>query len=355
MRIASAPTGQPRFGSGQAARIDDTGSDSAPKRTIVFLLVPNFSMIAFATAIEPLRIANRIVGREIYRWRLASTDGASVRASNGVEVAVTSSVEAERRALPGERRPSMVFACSGVLVEDFSDKAAFSYLREAHQRGISVGGLCTAAWILARAGLLADRRCAIHWENMPGFAEAFPRADVYADLFEIDHNIYTCAGGTASLDMMLALIGEDQGEDVVNRVCEQALTDRVRGPQDRQRLPLRARLGVQHAKVLRVIEIMEANLSDPLSLVEIARAVGLSRRQVERLFDKEMGRSPARYYLEIRLDRARHLLMQSQLPIVEIAVASGFVSASHFSKCYRELYSRSPQQERAGRAALSPA
>ncbi|KKN91554.1 hypothetical protein LCGC14_0216630 [marine sediment metagenome] len=355
MRIASAANGQPRFGSGQTARIDDTMSEAAPKRTIVFLLVPNFSMIAFATAIEPLRIANRIVGREIYRWRLASTDGAPVRASNGVEVAVTSSVEAERRALPGERRPSMVFACSGVLVEDFSDKAAFSYLREAHQRGISVGGLCTAAWILARAGLLADRRCAIHWENMPGFAEAFPRADVYADLFEIDHNIYTCAGGTASLDMMLALIGEDQGEDVVNRVCEQALTDRVRGPQDRQRLPLRARLGVQHAKVLRVIEIMEANLSDPLSLVEIARAVGLSRRQVERLFDKEMGRSPARYYLEIRLDRARHLLMQSQLPIVEIAVASGFVSASHFSKCYRELYSRSPQQERAGRAALSPA
>ncbi|WP_232845709.1 GlxA family transcriptional regulator [Aurantimonas marina] len=312
-------------------------------------------MIAFATAIEPLRIANRIVGREIYRWRLASVDGASVRASNGVEVAVNGSVEAERRTLPGENRPSMVFACSGVLVEDFSDKAAFSYLRESHQRGISVGGLCTGAWILARAGLLADRRCAIHWENLPGFTEAFPRADVFADLFEIDHNIYTCAGGTASLDMMLALIGEDLGEDVVNRVCEQALTDRVRGPQDRQRLPLRARLGVQHAKVLRVIEIMEANLCDPLSLVEIARAVGLSRRQVERLFDKEMGRSPARYYLEIRLDRARHLLMQSQLPIVDIAVASGFVSASHFSKCYRELYSRSPQQERAGRAALSPA
>lgn len=355
MRIASTATGQPRFASGQAARVDDGASEAAPKRSIVFLLVPNFSMIAFATAIEPLRIANRIVGREIYRWRLASTNGAPVRASNGVEVAVTNSVEAERRALPGEHRPSMVFACSGVLVEDFSDKAALSYLREAHQRGISVGGLCTAAWILARAGLLADRRCAIHWENLPGFAEAFPRANVYADLFEIDHNIYTCAGGTASLDMMLALIGEDLGEDVVNRVCEQALTDRVRGPQDRQRLPLRARLGVQHAKVLRVIEIMEANLSDPLSLVEIARAVGLSRRQVERLFDKEMGRSPARYYLEIRLDRARHLLMQSQLPIVEIAVASGFVSASHFSKCYRELYSRSPQQERAGRAALSPA
>ncbi|MFY0736442.1 GlxA family transcriptional regulator [Aurantimonas sp. NFXS3] len=331
------------------------GPGSGPKRTIVFLLVPNFSMIAFATAIEPLRIANRVVGREIYRWRLASPNGQPVRASNGVEVAVTSSVEAERKALPSEHRPSMVFACSGVFVEDFTDKTSFSYLRESHQRGISVGGLCTGAWILARAGLLADRRCAIHWENLPGFSEAFPRVDAYADLYEIDHNIYTCAGGTAALDMMLTLIGEDLGEDVVNRVCEQALTDRVRSSQDRQRLPLRARLGVQHSKVLRVIEIMEANLADPLSLVEIAEDVGLSRRQVERLFHREMGRSPARYYLEIRLDRARHLLLQSQLPIVEIAVASGFVSASHFSKCYRELYSRSPQQERATRSVLAPA
>ncbi|MCB8839760.1 GlxA family transcriptional regulator [Aurantimonas sp. VKM B-3413] len=324
-----------------------------PKRTIIFLLVPNFSMIAFATAIEPLRIANRTVGREVYRWRLTSTDGGSVTASNGVTVSVSTSVEEERRALSGEKRPSMVFACSGIFVEDFSDKAAFAYLREAHQRGISVGGLCTGAWILARAGILSNRRCAIHWENLASFSEAFPRSDVYADLFEIDHNIYTCAGGTASLDMMLALIQEDQGEEVVNRVCEQALTDRVRGAHDRQRLPLRARLGVQHTKVLRAIEIMEANLADPLSLSELAAHIGLSRRQVERLFEKEMGRSPARYYLEIRLDRARHLLLQSQLPIVDIAIACGFVSASHFSKCYRELYSRSPHQERAMRPAMS--
>ncbi|WP_152046181.1 GlxA family transcriptional regulator [Aureimonas psammosilenae] len=323
------------------------------KRTIAFLLTPNFSMIAFATAIEPLRIANRMLGFEAYRWRLVSPSGAPVKASNGCEIGVGSSVEGERRALAGDKRPSMVFVCSGVFVEEFSDKHSFSYLREAHQRGISVGGLCTGAWILARAGLLADRRCAIHWENLPGFSEAFPRADVRADLYEIDHNLFTCAGGTASLDMMLALIGDDFGEDIVNRVCEQALMDRVRSSSDRQRLPLRARLGVQHAKVLAIIEIMEANLHEPLSLVDISKSVSLSRRQVERLFDKEMGRSPARYYLEIRLDRARQLLLQSALPIVEIAVAAGFVSASHFSKCYRELYGRSPQQERALRVAAT--
>jgi transcriptional regulator GlxA family with amidase domain len=176
--------------------------------------------------------------------------------------------------------------------------------------------------------------------------------EVYADLFEVDSNIYTCAGGTASLDMMLSLIGEDFGENLVNRVCEQQLTDRVRSPNDRQRLPLRARLGVQNSKVLSIIELMEGNLSEPLSLLDIADAADLSRRQVERLFRQEMGRSPARYYLEIRLDRARHLLVQSAMPVVEVAVACGFVSASHFSKCYREIYNRTPQQERAERKLL---
>ena len=151
---------------------------------------------------------------------------------------------------------------------------------------------------------------------------------------------------------MLKLIGEDFDESLINRVCEQLLTDRVRSPSDRQRLPLRARLGVQNSKVLTIIELMEANLAEPLSLVQIAENVGLSRRQIERLFRQEMGRSPARYYLEIRLDRARHLLIQSSLPVVEVAVACGFVSASHFSKCYRELYARSPQQERADRKQL---
>lgn len=176
--------------------------------------------------------------------------------------------------------------------------------------------------------------------------------EVYADLFEVDSNIYTCAGGTASLDMMLSLIGQDFGENLVNRVCEQQLTDRVRSPNDRQRLPLRARLGVQNSKVLSIIELMEGNLSEPLSLLDIADAADLSRRQVERLFRQEMGRSPARYYLEIRLDRARHLLVQSAMPVVEVAVACGFVSASHFSKCYREIYNRTPQQERAERKLL---
>ncbi|KQS79315.1 AraC family transcriptional regulator [Rhizobium sp. Leaf384] len=319
------------------------------KRSLVFFLVPNFSLLPFAAAIETLRIANRMLGYEAYSWRLASTDGAQVVSSSGIALEVNSSVADERKNLGGESRPSMVLVCSGVFVEDFQNKSVNAWLREVYHRGVAVGSLCTGAHVLASAGLLTGKRCAIHWENLPGFAEAFPQVDVFADLYEIDSNIYTCAGGTASLDMMLNLIDQDFGENLVNRVCEQALTDRVRGPHDRQRLPLRARLGVQNAKVLSIIELMEGHLAEPLSLLELADSAGLSRRQIERLFRQEMGRSPARYYLEIRLDRARHLLVQSAMPVVEVAVACGFVSASHFSKCYRELYNRSPQQERADR------
>ncbi|WP_337266666.1 GlxA family transcriptional regulator [Oryzifoliimicrobium ureilyticus] len=318
-------------------------------RSLVFFMVPQFTMLPFSAAIDTLRIANRMLGYEAYRWRLASIDGQKVYSSCGIGVEANTSLTDERRCLSGETRPSMVIVCSGIDVEQFNNKSASAWLRECYNRGIGVGSLCTGAHVLAQAGLLNGKRCAIHWENLPGFSEAFPQAEVYADLYEVDGNLYTCAGGTASLDMMLNLVGQDFGDSLVNRICEQHLTDRVRNPHDRQRLPLRARLGVQNAKVLSIIELMENHLAEPLSLLDIADEVDLSRRQIERLFRQEMGRSPARYYLEIRLDRARHLLVQSSMPIVEVAVACGFVSASHFSKCYRELYHRSPQQERAER------
>lgn len=325
---------------------------SAPKRNVVFYLVPEFTMMAFTSAIEALRSANRMLGYKAYSWRLSSQNGSSEVASNGVEILVKTSIEEERKLLNDANKPSMFLICGGVNIANYASKALTGLVREEHARGVAVGGLCTAAYILASAGLLSGKRCAIHWEDMPGFQESFPNAEVYADLFEVDGNIYTCAGGTASLDMMLSLIAQDFDDELVNRICEQMLTDRVRAATDRQRLPLRARLGVQNSRVLSIIELMEANLSEPLSLLEIADHVGLSRRQIERLFRQEMGRSPARYYLEIRLDRARHLLVQSSLPVVEIAIASGFVSASHFSKCYRELYAKSPQQERADRKQL---
>ena len=313
---------------------------------IYFLLVPNFSMIAFSMAIEPLRLANRVLGETHYRFELLSADGKPVRASNGVELSVDQSIAAVQRECMGPNRTRMVIVCSGIEVEKFQEPSVLGWLRRMYAQGAAIGGVCTASWILGEAGLLANKRCAIHWENLPGFAERFPETDVQSVLFEADQNIFTCAGGTASLDMMLHLIGMSLGEEVVTKVCEQCLIDRIRRPEDRQRLPIGARVGVQNPRLIEIIEIMEANIGEPVSLADISDKTRISRRHVERLFRHYMGRSPARYYLDVRLERARRLLRHSNLPIVEVAIASGFVSASHFSKRYRERYKVSPQADR---------
>ncbi len=327
---------------------EDRASHGAQERAgepelMLFVLVPQFSMIAFTSALEPLRIANRMAGRELYRWKLLSLDGRPVRASNGVAV----EVDLPYQAVGIDVTPTpVVVVCSGLGAERFEDRELFAWLRRLDRHGAEIGALCTGAHILARAGLITDHRCTIHWENLPGFIEAFPDVDVAADLFEFDRNRFTCSGGTAALDMMLYRIARTHGERLAAKVSEQCLIDRIRGPHDRQRMPIRLRAGVHHPKLLAAIELMEANVEEPLSQEMLARYVGLSRRQLERLFRKHLGRTPAQYYLELRLERARHLLYQTDLPIMDIACACGFVSASHFSTCYRAMYGRTPREER---------
>lgn len=321
-------------------------------RTILFYLVPNFSMIAFATAIEPLRHANRFHAGQPYRWFLVSTDGEPVVASNGLSINVDTSLAGVGECLGENATPDLVLVCSGLSVERYQDPKMFGWIRRMYGHGVKVGGLCTGAWILAEVGLLRERRCAIHWENLPGFTEKFPSIEVHSSLFEMDGNVYTSAGGTASLDMMLHIISRHLGESIVTKICEQCLADRVRNAYDRQRLPLPARRGTKNKKLLSIIEQMEAHISEPLRLEEISEIAGLSRRHIERMFRQTLGQSPARFYLEMRLEYARGLLMQSDMNIVDVAVACGFVSASHFSKCYRNLYGVSPQADRS--AALVP-
>ncbi|NNG03120.1 MAG: GlxA family transcriptional regulator [Inquilinus sp.] len=312
-----------------------------------FLLIPDFSMMAFTSAVEPLRIANRLAGKELYGWPVIAKDGAPIRASNGIVIAPDMSTAEVQRASAYSRPLDMVVVCAGINVEQFRDDEVFGWLRRLERLGADVCAVCTGAWVLARAGLLRGYSCAIHWENLPGFQETFPDIEVSSDLFEVDRNRLTCSGGTAALDMMLHLIREQHGQELATKVSEQCLVDRIRSGSDRQRLPVGARLGVHNPKLVAAVELMEANLQEPLSQDELAQHVSLSRRQLERLFRKHLGRAPAQYYLEIRLERARQLLYQSDLAIVDLALACGFVSASHFSKCYREMYGKSPREERA--------
>lgn len=318
-------------------------ADSAAE-TILFFLVPEFSMIAFTSAIEPLRIANRLAGKRLYAWRLVSRDGAAVAASNGIAIQVDAGIDAIEP-LSGAGM-SVVVLCGGLGSEHYQDREVFGWLRRWARCGASLGALCTGAHVLARAGLLDGHRCTIHWENLPGFIEAFPDIQVTADLFEIDRQRFTCSGGTAALDLMLHRIAVAHGDELATKVSEQCIVDRIRGPHDRQRMPLRVRLGVHHPKLIRAVEIMEGNIEEPLSQELLARYIGISRRQLERLFRRHLGRTPAQYYLEARLERARHLLYQTDMPIMSVACATGFVSASHFTTCYRQMFGKTPRAER---------
>jgi transcriptional regulator GlxA family with amidase domain len=331
------------------------GETDKRRRLFSFYLVPEFTLLAFSSAIEALRLANAAVGFEAYAWRFVSEDGCSARSSCGLDLAVHASLAEERALLAGGERPSMTVVCGGMNVQRHRSRGAAAWLRECRRRGVALASLCTGSDVLAGAGLLDGRRCTIHWANLPDFAERFPALAVSTGVYEIDGDVYTCAGGSASFDMMLHLIAQDFGEAVVSRVCEQALVERVRGADARQRLPLRARLGTSDPVVLAVAETMQANIAEPLPLPLLAAKAGVSLRQVERLFRREMGRSPARYYLELRLERAHLLLCQSALPIIEVAISCGFLGGPHFWNAYRKAYGCTPKQTRlAGQAGRSP-
>ena len=236
--------------------------------------------------------------------------------------------------------------CSGLEVERNTAPDLITALRKIARTGKEMGAICTGAYVLAKAGLLEGYECTLHWENLPGFAENFPDIEVSNELFEIDRNRFTCAGGTAALDMMLNIITKHLGAETAAWVADQCMHDRIRDKHDQQKITLPQRLGVKHPKLLSVIKMMEENLEEPYSRADLAKTAALSTRQLERLFRKYLNRSPARYYLELRLNRSRLLLLQTDMPIIDVAMACGFVSASHFSKCYRDFYGKTPRKER---------
>ena len=323
---------------------------SAPRelpQRIGFLLVPRLSLIAFTSAVEALRLANRAAGRALYAWKLVSVDGRPVTTSSGVVLHPEGGLEAAEDC-------QTIVVCSGVEVHRFDDQPLRSWLRRAGRTGIDLGALCTGSHLLARAGLLDGYRCTIHWENLAAFIEDFPEIEVTTELFEIDRNRFTCSGGTGVIDMMLNVISRQHGHELAAAVADQFMHERIRDQHDHQRISLPARLGVRHPKLLAVIDQMEQNLEEPLARSELAESAGLSTRQLERLFRKYLGRSPARYYLELRLAKARLLLLQTNMSVIDVALACGFVSASHFSKCYRDYFGRTPRKERGLPASLRP-
>jgi transcriptional regulator GlxA family with amidase domain len=318
-------------------------ADETPQR-FVFVLLENFTMLSFASAIEALRIANRMAGHKIYSWSIVGEGGDYVQCSAGTAFRLDSDLEELDR-------DDIVMICGGIDIQAATTKRLLGWLRREARKGLMVGGLCTAGYTLARAGLLDGKKATIHWENQDSFAEEFEDVNLTKSVFVVDGNRVTTAGGTSSIDLMLKLIADKHGEELANLVADQMIYSSIRTDQDTQRLSVPTRIGVRHPKLSQVIQMMETNIEEPISPSILASDVGMSTRQLERLFRRYLNRSPKRYYMELRLQKARNLLMQTDMSVINVALACGFASPSHFSKCYRAHYDTTPYRERGSHAA----
>lgn len=318
-------------------------SDAAPRPGapvhFCFLLLDRFTLLSFSGAVEVLRLANRLGGRALYDWSLTGDGGVSKTCSSGVRFALDDDL--------GEPpRESVLVVCGGVDVQGATTRRVLSWLRREARRASSVAGLCTGTHAMAAAGLLEGRRATIHWENQDGFIEAFDEVELTRRVFTVDGNRMTAAGGTSSIDLMLYIVARDHGEEMANEVADQMIHSGIRTDRDEQRLSTPARIGVRHPKLAAVIKRMEAHIEEPVSPAILARDAEMSTRQLERLFRRYLTRSPKRYYMELRLGRARNLLLQTDMSVINVALACGFTSPSHFSKCYRAHYGTTPYRER---------
>ena len=322
----------------------DVQDPLAKPRRFVFVLLESFTMLCFSAAVESLRIANRMSGRELYSWTLMSETGEPVICSGGIEYHVNSE-------LIEVLRDDTVMICGGINIQNVTTKKLLNWLRREARKGPLIAGLCTAGFSLAKAGLLNGKKATIHWENQDSFAEEFEDVELTKSIFVMDGNRITTAGGTSSIDLMLKLIAEHHGEDLANAVADQLIYSSIRTDQDTQRLSIPTRIGVRHPKLSLVIQKMEQNIEEPISPSLLAKEVGMSTRQLERLFRRYLNRSPKRYYMELRLQKARNLLMQTDMSVINVALACGFASPSHFSKCYRAHYETTPYRERGAQAS----
>jgi transcriptional regulator GlxA family with amidase domain len=307
---------------------------------LTFLLLPQFPMMAFAAAIEPLRSANRISECQVFEWQLASIDGKPVSASNGLQIAV-------HEALDRVTGADMLVVCAGLDPLQLGNAhKAHHQLRRFARHGCMVGAISSGSFILADAGLLAGRQCTVHWEYGEMFRSRYPTVMMTEDLYVVDRDVFTCSGGTAAMDLMLHFVSDACGPDLALAVAEQFIHSRIRKQEEHQRMDVHARYATDNAKVGEAIRLMESAVDEPVDMGEIARELGMSVRQIERLFRKHLCTSPKAFYLKLRLTRARALLRQTVSPIQAVAVECGFRSTSHLCHAYRRVFGLAPSGER---------
>ncbi|MGB1213576.1 MAG: GlxA family transcriptional regulator [Pikeienuella sp.] len=312
-------------------------SSSDALLVVDLLVLPETSLMSLAAVMEPMRGANRVAGRDLFRWRLWSVDGAVPVSSSGLPIAVEGKL--------GESRADAVIAFSSFNVDQYG-AAALPILRRAARRGAAMGGVEAGSWLLARAGLLEGRRATTHWEDLDAFAVAHPEVDVRPDRFVIDGMRFTTGGASPALDMMLHLVRERAGYAIALDVASLFIYDQARSAEEPQAQVSLGRLGWRAPRLREAVGLMEAHLSDPISISALARQVGCSERRLGELFKERLGVSPYAYYLTLRLNAGRRLVLESPLMMADIAAETGFTSASAFARAFRGRFGESPGHAR---------
>ena len=313
-------------------------NDQTPEH-FVFLLVHDFTHLAFSCAIEPLRIANLISGKELYKWSFISANGETAQASNDVVVQVHGGYNELQRG-------QQLFVLSGIHVKENTTPELLGVIRRERAKGRLAGALCSGAYCLAKAGVLEGRRASIHWDYHDSFMEEFPNVSLMRNVFVADGKYITASGGTATADLMIHLVEQKHGHDLAIEVADMMLYNSVREPTAEQKLSLQSRHGIRNEHLSNAIRMMSENIENTISPSEIAEEIGISTRQLERLFGRHLNCSPKKYYVDMRLQKARNLLLQTEKPVTEIAFLSGFASPAHFARVYRNQFGISPINQR---------
>jgi transcriptional regulator GlxA family with amidase domain len=320
---------------------DETGGDGMGRpHRFGIVLFDHFNAMATTAFLDPFRAANYIAARALYDWILLSKDGNPVPASNGT------TWHADMSALSRPIVDTVILSASW-SPERHDAAVPAGWLRDLARMGTPVGGIDTGAVPLARLGLLDGYRATAHYEHLDGMRETFPRVAVEDALYIVDRDRITCAGGLAASDLALELARLHHGHDLANAAARYILHDRHRAGGESQTRPAAEPVrAVPHRGLLRAITAMESAVETPRRLPDIAKEAGLSLRHMERLFHRHTGRNPGAYYLDLRLDRARGLVTQTGMRVLEVAVACGFSSPEHFTRAYRKRFGLTPRDDR---------
>lgn len=304
-----------------------------------FLLIDGFSMIAFSNAVEVFRMANYVEKHDLYQWNITGVDGHHTCASNGLQIQHTCQIQ-------HLLEMDIVFVCGGFQLFKQNGQKLKLFLNRLNNAQIALGGICTGAYVLASSGLLNGYQASLHWENTLTAQEEFPKVNFNQHIFTLDRDRFTCSGGLASIDMCSLLVEQHHSAALSKKICEQFIVHHLREKTEIQHQPIPQKRTSIQKTVKEAIRLMENNINEPLSIVEICQLIQSQSRTLERLFQAHFCCSPKEYYLKLRLIHAQNLLKQSSMNLSNIALACGFASASSFNKAYKNQFDYSPKNER---------